>query len=145
MTREFQIRTYKVSDEDAVVALWALAFPNEPNWNESRSLIKQKLTVQPELFFVCLDADRLIGTVIAGYDGVRGWVHKVASHPQYRGLGVARLLMRKAESELSKLGCVKLNLQVRAHNDPAARFYANIGYQTEERISLSKRLEANDA
>ena len=144
MAGSFQVRPFEAADEEDVVSLWAEVFPNEPPWNESRALIKQKLTTQPELFFVCTDSTRLIGTAIAGYDGVRGWVHKVASHPDYRGQGVARLLMDCAERALAERGCVKLNLQVRSQNDPAAGFYASIGYQTEERISMSKRLGQSD-
>ncbi len=143
MENSLQVRPFEPSDEGDVVSLWELTFPDEPPWNESRALIRQKLTTQPELFFVCLDANRLIGTAIAGYDGVRGWVHKVASHPDYRGQGVGRLLMDAAERALTERGCVKLNLQVRAQNDPAAGFYASIGYDTEDRISMSKHLESD--
>ena len=140
MPNKFHIREYLPSDEDAVVELWQATFPSEPEWNESRSVIAQKMTTQPELFFVCTHQAKVVGTAIAGYDGVRGWVHKVASHPDFRGEGVARLLMSQAEEALRKLGCVKLNLQVRSHNDPAAHFYSSIGYDTEERISMGKRL-----
>ncbi len=140
MDESFQIREFTVSDKDDVVALWAIAFPDEPDWNESSALITQKLTTQPELFFICVRDSQLVGTVIAGYDGVRGWVHKVVSHPSYRGKGVARSLMFHAECALRDLGCVKLNLQVRSGNDTATEFYTEIGYLTEDRISMSKRL-----
>ena len=138
---DFKIRQFVPSDETSVVQLWSLTFPDDPLWNESRALIKQKLTTQPELFFVCLDGEELVGTAIAGYDGVRGWVRKVASHPDYRGRGVGKLLMSRAEIALKALGCVELNLQVRAGNDLAAGFYSEIGYKIEDRISMSKRLE----
>ena len=137
----FKIRAFQPSDETHVAKLWSVAFPDEPQWNESHALIKQKLTTQPELFFVCLDGERIVGTTIAGYDGVRGWVHKVASHPADRGRGIGKLLMSHAENALRALGCVKLNLQVRTGNDSATEFYSQIGYKTEERISMSKRLD----
>jgi ribosomal protein S18 acetylase RimI-like enzyme len=141
MEDELQVRAYDPSDENAVVALWDLTFPDEPPWNEARSLIARKLTTQPDLFFVCVIGNEIVGTAIAGYDGVRGWVHKVATHPDNQGQGIGRRLMSHAETALRSLGCVKLNLQVRSHNDPAAHFYTSIGYELEERISMSKHLD----
>lgn len=140
MGKPLQVRVYSPSDENAVVGLWELTFPNEPPWNESRALIAQKLTTQPDLFFVCLLDTEIVGTVIAGYDGVRGWVHKLAVSPDYQGQGIGRVLMSHAETALKSLGCVKLNLQVRSKNDPAAHFYESVGYELEERISMSKHL-----
>ncbi|MEM9624050.1 MAG: GNAT family acetyltransferase [Pseudomonadota bacterium] len=136
------VRRFTPQDQPGVVALWQLVFPDEPEWNESNALIRTKLTVQPELFFVCEWDNRLVGTVIAGFDGVRGWVHKVACHPDAQRNGVARLLMEAAESALAALGCNKLNLQVRAGNHSALAFYQAAGYQIEDRISLGKHLVA---
>ena len=62
MRGALQIRPYEPSDEDDVVALWEMVFPEEPPWNESRSLVQQKLTTQPELFFVCVEDGILLGT-----------------------------------------------------------------------------------
>ena len=137
------VRTFRSDDTEAVASLWAVAFPEDPAWNESYALIEQKLTVQPELFFVCELNGKIVGTTIAGYDGVRGWVHKVACHPEQRKQGIAQALMSKAEQALAELGCVKLNLQVRAGNDSAAAFYEAIGFEKEERISFSKHLSVN--
>ncbi len=140
-----EIRAYQPSDEAGVVHLWQLVFPDEPEWNESLSLIHQKLTTQPDLFFVCVADGDIVGTAIAGYDGVRGWVHKVATHPGYRGRHIGRLLMATAESALAERGCVKLNLQVRAGNANAVGFYQSVGYQEEARVSMSKRLAPGGA
>ncbi|MCL4158354.1 UNVERIFIED_CONTAM: hypothetical protein GTU68_009038 [Idotea baltica] len=77
---------------------------------------------------------------MAGFDGVRGWVHKVAAHPQRTRSGIAGKLMQAAEHELAELGCTKLNLQVRAGNDSALAFYQAAGYTIEDRVSLGKHL-----
>ena len=138
---KIEIRPFQTEDEAGVVALWALAFPNEPSRNEFHQLIATKLTVQGELFFVAEFEKQIVGTVIAGFDGVRGWVHKVSSHPKLRGNGIAAALMNHAESALKALGCKKLNLQVRAGNAEAITFYQKIGYTVEERISFGKELD----
>lgn len=140
MNLSLDVRPYTSADLDGVIDLWRLAFPEEPAWNESAALIERKLRVQPELFFVCVDGAEVVGTVIAGFDGVRGWVHKVAAHPQRARSGIAGKLMQAAEHGLAELGCTKLNLQVRAGNDSALAFYQAAGYTIEDRVSLGKHL-----
>ena len=140
-TMSFQIRTYQPADQRGVIELWARAFPDEPAWNESENLIERKLTVQPNLFFVCVVNDTVIGTTIAGFDGVRGWVHKVATHPGHRRRGISKALMEAAEKGLVAHGCTKLNIQVRDGNNSAVAFYQSIGYKIEPRTSLGKQLD----
>ena len=135
-----KIRSYVPSDQDEVIKLWALAFPDEPTWNESASLINRKLTVQPELFFVYVINETIVGTTIAGFDGVRGWVHKVATHPEHRRKGISKALMHAAEKGLLQQGCTKLNIQVRDGNDKAVAFYQSLGYNIEPRTNLGKHL-----
>lgn len=140
MNTTLLVRPYIATDLDGVIKLWSLAFPDEPSWNASVALIERKLRVQPELFFVCVDGAEVVGTVMAGFDGVRGWVHKVAAHPERTRLGIASRLMQAAEEGLAGLGCPKLNMQVRAGNESALAFYKAAGYQVEDRVSLSKHL-----
>jgi len=123
-----------------VISLWGEVFPDDPPWNEPAAVIRRKLTVQPQLFLVGLVDGRVVGTVLAGFDGVRGWVHHLAVHGSCRRQGIASALMRAAEEGLAGLGCPKVNLQVRATNAAVVAFYRAIGYDVEERASLGKRL-----
>jgi ribosomal protein S18 acetylase RimI-like enzyme len=138
---DISIRPYKADDEAAVVELWETCFPDDPPWNEPRDVIRRKMTVQPELLLVALVDDQVVGTVLAGFDGFRGWVNKVATHPSLQRKGIASRLMRAAESALADMGCPKLNLQVRAGNVAVVEFYENAGYTIEDRVSMGKRLE----
>jgi ribosomal protein S18 acetylase RimI-like enzyme len=135
-----QIRSYMESDETEVARLWRDVFSAAPAWNNPESDIRRKLEVQRELFFVALDGDKLVGTVLAGYDGHRGWVYYLAVSPQGRRSGTGRALMTRVEEELAALGCHKLNLQVRADNPVVVAFYRKLGYLIEERISMGKLL-----
>ena len=134
------IRPYESKDQTQVIALWNEVFPDDPPWNEPASMIRRKLTVQPELFLVAHVTGEVAGTVLAGFDGVRGWVHHLAVRASYRRQGLASSLMSAAEKGLTALGCPKVNLQVRATNSAVVAFYRSLGYEVEDRTSLGKRL-----
>jgi hypothetical protein len=135
-----KIRAYRESDEDQVTELWDIVFPSSSTSNNPSKDIDRKLNVQRDLFIVALQDDVLIGTAMGGFDGHRGWVYFVAVHPDYQRQGIASSLMKHTEDELRKIGCSKLNLQVRANNAEVIQFYEKLGYVTEERVSMSKRL-----
>ena len=137
---EIRVRSYHSRDEQAGVELWATVFPDDPPWSEPRDVIQRKRSVQGELFFVCEVEGRVVGTVLAGFDGVRGWVHHLAVLPDLRRGGLATALMRAAEQGLTNSGCPKLNLQVRATNSEVVAFYKSLGYAIEDRVSLGKPL-----
>lgn len=138
-----EIRPYQPKDNDQVVALWSDVFADDPPWNEPATMIRRKLTVQPELFFVACIHDQVVGAVMAGFDGVRGWIYHLAVHNAYRRQGIASALMWAAEKGLQAAGCPKVNLQVRATNRAVIAFYRSLGYEVEERESLGKRLETD--
>ncbi|MDI9648863.1 GNAT family acetyltransferase [Burkholderia cenocepacia] len=141
------IRPFERADTDAVLAVWRDAFPH---YDERRVYthrdplrsIELKLATQPELFFVATSGARVVGTLMAGFDGHRGWLYSFGVANDARRLGVGRALIAHAESALAARGCLKINLQVLPGNDDACRFYAALGYRVEERISFGKTLPA---
>lgn len=137
---EFNIAPYSSGHFDGVRALWQQCFPDDPPWNQAQVAIPAKLAVQPELFLVALDADLVVGSIIAGYDGHRGWLYAVAVLNSRRRQGVGTALVRAAEARLRSMDCSKINLQVRSSNAPAVEFYRRLGYLIEERTSMGKRL-----
>jgi ribosomal protein S18 acetylase RimI-like enzyme len=134
------IRPYCESDESGVIQLWREAFPDAPPWNEPKADIQRKLGCQRELFLVGESEGRVVATVMAGFDGHRGWVHLVAVTPDCRHRGIGRAMMIEAERKLRQTGCTKINLQVRASNEGVVSFYKKVGYAVEERVSMGKRL-----
>ncbi|MCF5707547.1 GNAT family acetyltransferase [Pseudomonas syringae] len=124
----------------AVIKLWQAIFDDDAPHNRPDLSIDMKLAVRDELFFVAVLEDRITGTLMAGYDGHRGWLYSVAVDPQHRGQGVGTLLVRHAEQALIKLGCIKINLQVRTRNEGVKAFYETLGYIQEPIISLGKRI-----
>lgn len=138
------IRAYQSDDAAQVVALWERAGLTRP-WNDPRKDIARKLVVQPELFFVLLVDDRIAGTLMAGYEGHRGWMNYLAVDPGMQRRGYGRLLVEHAERALGERGCPKINLQVRAGNGNAIAFYRKLGYVEDEVVSLGKRLERDES
>jgi len=136
------IRAFALTDTDAVVALWQEAGLTRP-WNNPHQDISRKLRVQPELFLVAEDGDELVGSVMAGYDGHRGWLYYLASSPARQGQGIARRLVAHAEELLIELGCPKVQLMVRPENGVAQGFYAALGYEPFETWATGKRLIAD--
>ena len=144
------IVTYQPSHFDGIRVLWHEAFPNDPPWNAAEIAIPAKLKIQPELFLVAIDQDLVdqnlvdqdlvVGSIMAGYDGHRGWLYAAAVLQSHRRQGIGTALVRAAETLLSAMGCTKINLQVRASNTAVARFYNSLGYEIEERVSMGKRL-----
>ena len=123
-----------------VIALWQSVFGYEAAHNEPGLVIDQKIAVDDGLFFVAIADDAVVGTIMAGYDGHRGWIYSVAVSPQRRKLGIGSSLVRHAEDALMRKGCTKINLQIMEGNEHVAAFYASLGYAVEKRVSMGKRL-----
>jgi ribosomal protein S18 acetylase RimI-like enzyme len=138
------IRPFADADEPAVVALWQHCGLTRP-WNDPHLDIARKRRVQPELFLVAEWAGRVVGTAMVGYEGHRGWINYLAVDPAVQRQGLGSRLMQTAEQLLLAAGCPKLNLQVRAGNEAAIRFYAQLGYGQDEVVSMGKRLIADPA
>jgi ribosomal protein S18 acetylase RimI-like enzyme len=138
-----RIRPYAAGDETAVIALWEKCGLTRP-WNDPRKDIARKLSVQPELFLVGIAGDpregELVASVMAGYEGHRGWVNYLAVAPGHRRKGLGRILMQEVEKRLVERGCPKLNMQVRSSNTEAMAFYRRLGYVPDEAVALGKRL-----
>lgn len=137
---ELVVRPFETADQDAVIKLWRRCDLATPS-NDSQRDIALKLRAQPELFFVGVIDDRVVATVMAGYDGHRGWINYLGVDPDAQRRGVGRRMMRHAEAALRERGCPKINLQVRASNDAVVRFYERLGYTVEARVSMGKRID----
>ena len=135
-----QIRVFRESDESAVIELWRAVSPCTAPHHDPATSIRKKLAVDPELFFVAEMDGAVVGTVMGGYDGHRGWIYSVAVRSAHRRQGIGTALMRRGEAALAERGCLKINLQVLTSNPAAVPFYETLGYCVEERISMGKRL-----
>ncbi|MFA6547005.1 MAG: GNAT family acetyltransferase [Limisphaerales bacterium] len=125
-----------------VIGLWKTVFGYDAAHNEPSLVIDQKLAVKDDLMFVALDGCKVVGTIMAGYDGHRGWLYSLAVLPEHRHAGIGSVLVRHAEMALLSRGCLKINLQVMEANSQTVAFYETLGYKVEPRVSMGKRFTA---
>jgi ribosomal protein S18 acetylase RimI-like enzyme len=138
------IRAFHPNDEVAVIALWQKCDLLRP-WNHPQRDIERKLKVQPDLFLVGIVENQIVASVMAGYEGHRGWLNYLGVLPDFRRRGLARQIVAEAERRLREAGCPKINLQIRTTNTDVIEFYRRIGYAMDEVVSMGKRLEHDGA
>jgi ribosomal protein S18 acetylase RimI-like enzyme len=138
-----KIRIFQESDGSPVILLWERCDLLRP-WNDPEKDIQRKLEVQPEMFLVGVLHEEVVATVMAGYEGHRGWVNYLAVAPEHRQQGLGRAIMAEAERLLGRAGCPKINLQIRGTNASAIEFYRRLGYRVDDVVSLGKRLQRDE-
>jgi ribosomal protein S18 acetylase RimI-like enzyme len=137
-----EIRVFKKADTKGVVNLWKECFNyySSPH-NKPEKSISVKMKHKDGLFFVAVDAKgEVVGSVMAGFDGHRGWIYSMAVKQELRTKGLGSSLLKHAEKELKKRGAPKINLQVMPDNEGVIKFYEKNGYAVEPRISMGKKL-----
>lgn len=136
---ELNIRAYQPADEGQVIKLWhecCLVVPQ----NDPQRDILLKLQVQPELFLVGLAGSQVIASIMAGYEGHRGWFNYLAVSPNFQRRGFGRCMVEVATTKLEEMGCPKINLQIRTTNTEVIEFYKRIGFTVDDVVSMGKRL-----
>ena len=139
MDAPIEIRPYADGDREALTALWATVFPDDPPWNEPDSMLAAKLAFQPQGLLVGIADGTLAAAVMAGYDGRRGWINALAVAPEHRGKGYGGAMVGAALDELEAMGAVKVNLQIRGDNPRLRSWYESLGFTTEDCVSMSVR------
>ena len=124
-----------------VETLWRECFPDDPARNHAAAAIPAKLAMGDDLFLVVEGSENeVIGTIMAWYDGHRGWLYSVAVKPDHRRNGTGTRLVEAACDRLKAFGCVKVNLQIRAGNEAVTAFYEALGFSVEPRTSMGREL-----
>ena len=141
---KIMIREAESGDADATVALWHACDLTRP-WNEPHADFQRALeTIGSTVFLAWSQDGRLIGSVMTGYDGHRGWVYYLASAPDNRNKGTARRLLSAAEHWLAQRSCPKVELMVREGN-PAAELYEHLGWELQSVRVYARWLNTRDA
>jgi len=134
------IRAYAESDFAAVVALWD-ATGISIHYNDPAKDIPRMLATHNCQLYVGLEDERLIGSIMVGHEGHRGWLYKLAVAPDQRGKGYGEELVRQAERWLVARGMPKCNLMIRDTNLKVRQFYQRLGYETAPRTVMERWLK----
>jgi ribosomal protein S18 acetylase RimI-like enzyme len=139
----FSIREFKYPDDyDQAVEIWKNAAPGV---NFSRSdtpaEIQKKLTYSPDLFLVAIVKEKVVGTVIGGYDGRRGIIYHLAVQSHFRKSGIGRALMQDVESRLKIKGCLKSYLMITKENPSVIEYYQELGWKLMDVKIMGKEFD----
>jgi tRNA (guanine37-N1)-methyltransferase len=118
------------ADFEAVLALWTASVPGiELLPSDARPEIARKLLRDPDLFLVATSGKRLVGAVMGGWDGRRGYVYHLAVDARHHRRGLGRALMTELEARFRLKGCLRLNLLVMHAAPGAVAFYERLGWE----------------
>jgi ribosomal protein S18 acetylase RimI-like enzyme len=140
MTGQPAIRIYRDQDFAAVAALWQALFPATAAYHAPAASVRRMVAAAPDLFFVAELDDEVVGTVLAGWDGHRGWIYSLGVRPDLQRGGIGSALLGHAVEALRARGCPKINLQVLSDNRAVIGFYQRHGFKVEDRVSLGRAL-----
>jgi ribosomal protein S18 acetylase RimI-like enzyme len=131
---------YESQYRTQVVELWKTVFGYSQKRNDPGLALDKKVEANDGLLFLAAEDGKILGTVMAGYDGHRGWIYSLAVAGDSRNKKIGTSLVQAAEKALVERGCPKINLQVLPSNSGVIDFYRKLGYSVEERISMGKSL-----
>ncbi len=126
----------QATDYDEVVTLWKSCDGVTIDSSDSREAIEEYLLRNPGLSFVARDESTLVGAVLGGHDGRRGFLHHLAVAPEFRGRGTGRHLAERVLAALKQLGILKCHLFVHADNQAALAFWKTVGWTRRDDIEM---------
>jgi ribosomal protein S18 acetylase RimI-like enzyme len=137
---DIQIRHATADDEAAVVRLWRDA-GLVVSYNDPSHDFRFALSGASSDVLVGIEDTSIVGTVMVGHDGHRGWLYYVASDPARRGHGIGQRMIAAAEAWLKDRGIRKVQLMVREHNTGVVNFYEHLGYDVTPRVVMAKWID----
>lgn len=143
MRSDVTIRELRPDDYDALIALWeAAGLPYKPRGRDSRSAIEQQLKLPTAIYRVAERDGRIVGSVLGTHDGRKGFINRLAVHPDHRGQGIARRLVEAVERRCRELGIRIFEALIEEGNETSMRVFERLGYRKHEDIFYySKRLD----
>jgi ribosomal protein S18 acetylase RimI-like enzyme len=135
-----KIREFKIDDYPSVHDLWQAA-GLILRLGDDLEDVKLKLQRDPDLFLVAVQDDGIVGSIMGGWDGRRGWIYHLAVKPEHQRKGIGVGLVHEVEKRLVAKGAKKVNAQVYKWNEQSSEFFKAIGYEAQpELIMIGKQL-----
>ena len=131
MTESFLVTRAELSDVPALVNFWELAGENDARPQDSVEVVRNLISRDPDAILLVKIDGLVVGSVIAGWDGWRAHLYRLAVHPDYRRRGIARSLLDVAEGRLRELGAGRFDAMVLKGNDLGAAAWAGRRYSPQ--------------
>ena len=134
-----EIRPFSIEVYDAVFALWQKCDGIGLSQADSREGIQRYLRRNPGMSFIARSGDAVVGAVLAGHDGRRGFIHHLAVDPGCRRRSVGRRLLERCLQSLAQAGIQKCHLFVMNHNREAIAFWQSVGWTARKDLGVRSR------
>ena len=140
-----RIRPLQPLDYDRLLALWdAAGLSYRPQGRDQREALCREMAGPGAVFFAAEEGDTLVGAVLGTHDGRKGWINRLAVHPEYRRSGVASRLVEAVERRFEALGIHITTCLIESWNEESMAFFRAKGYLSHDDIVyFSKRGSAN--
>ena len=132
LTNPFFIRECRPEEAEALLALWQAA-GTSPSVTDTITDIRGVIESSASVLVAEVDL-RIVGSLIAAFDGWRGNMYRIAVHPDYRRRGIGRALVAEGERCLAKLGVKRITALVEEKYPWAVEFWSSVGYEIEPGI-----------
>jgi ribosomal protein S18 acetylase RimI-like enzyme len=142
----YPIRRLTADDYDELIALWQRSgLGYRPRGRDSREAVAKEIQRSETAFFGMFDGDKMIGSIIGSSDGRRGWINRLTVDPDYRGRGLAALLLKECEDFLHQLGLKVIAALIEGGNQGSFSTFKKSGYiYSPDVVYYSKRFTQDD-
>jgi len=139
LKKAFAIRALTIADYEAVMRLWKQTEGIGLNESDSRARLTAFLKRNPRLSRVAADGDKIVGAILCGHDGRRGYLHHLAVAGAHRHLGIGRKLVEACLSDLAKLNIIKCNIFLLANNSDGEAFWKHNGWNRRADLQVMQK------
>ncbi len=124
-----ELRIVDIKDYDKIIDLWDMCgLPYKPLGRDTKKRITREIREDPEYWKGFYDGDRLVAVVFGTDDGRKGWINRLAVHPEYRNRGLGTRLVKSLEKEFDRRGFEIIGILIEGDNPESMRFFEGLGY-----------------
>jgi len=137
-----KFRNFQTSDYDLLISLWeAAGLPYKPRGRDSYEKMSEEILRADNEIILCEVEDRLVGCILLTHDRRKGWLNRLAVHPDFRRCGIASQLIKEAEKRLINKGLGIITCLIEEDNPDSRKMFIEQGYvEHKEIIYYSKRI-----
>ncbi|KQQ93401.1 GCN5 family acetyltransferase [Leifsonia sp. Leaf325] len=129
---QYPLRTATEADIPALLAFWARAAENDARPADSADAVRRQIERDPDALIVATIGNSIVGSIIAGWDGWRFHLYRLAVDPTLRRHGIGRALLDAAEKRLVLLGATRIDAMVLDGNELGQRIWRSSGYHRQD-------------